>query len=149
MRKVIYNKFFTVCITTVLVIFIFCLNSCQRSIGESDSKHDSSTNGIKVLFDTDIGGDVDDVGALVILNNYVNQGKVELLAVGVCAYNPYSPGVIDSVCQYYGNTDVRMDSVILMMNRLIMLTNNWIYTVSHCITIIITDFQLGTKNQNK
>ena len=108
MRKVIYNKFFTVCITTVLVIFIFCLNSCQRSIGESDSKHDSSTNGIKVLFDTDIGGDVDDVGALVILNNYVNQGKVELLAVGVCAYNPYSPGVIDSVCQYYGNTDVRI-----------------------------------------
>lgn len=60
------------------------------------------------MFDTDIGGDVDDVGALVILNNYVNQGKVELLAVGVCAYNPYSPGVIDSVCQYYGNTDVRI-----------------------------------------
>lgn len=76
--------------------------------GERGLKQESFEKRIKVLLDTDIGGDVDDVGALVILNNYMNQGTVELLGVGVSAYNPYSPGVIDSVCQYYGNTCIRI-----------------------------------------
>jgi len=34
----------------------------------------------KIIFDTDIGGDADDLGALAMLHNYVKRGDCELLA---------------------------------------------------------------------
>ena len=35
----------------------------------------------QIIFDTDIGGDCDDAGALAILHEAQNAGKAELLAV--------------------------------------------------------------------
>lgn len=99
-------KFIIFCILMVFGIMILII--VRKAPDENESKQKDPAKKIKVLLDTDIGGDVDDVGALVILNNFVNQGVVELLAVGVCSYNPYSAGVADSVCQYYGNRDIRI-----------------------------------------
>jgi hypothetical protein len=36
---------------------------------------------VKIIFDTDHGGDADDLGALVMLHNLHNRGECELLAV--------------------------------------------------------------------
>ena len=79
-------KFIIFCILMVFGIMILII--VRKAPDENESKQKDPAKKIKVLLDTDIGGDVDDVGALVILNNFVNQGVVELLAVGVCSYNP-------------------------------------------------------------
>lgn len=36
---------------------------------------------VKIIFDTDFGGDADDLGALAMLHNLHNQGKCELLGI--------------------------------------------------------------------
>ncbi len=54
-----------------------------------------------------MGSDCDDVGALAILNEYANIGKVEILGVIYSSGAiPYGVGVIDAVNIYYGNNDI-------------------------------------------
>ena len=36
---------------------------------------------VKIIFDTDIGGDCDDAGALALIHRLCDKGEVELLAV--------------------------------------------------------------------
>ncbi len=62
---------------------------------------------VKVIIDTDMGSDCDDVGALALLNEYASQGKVEILGViyssGVV---PFGTGVIDAINRYYGHDHI-------------------------------------------
>lgn len=60
----------------------------------------------KVILDTDIGPDCDDVAALAMLNLYQKQGKVKILGIAHCTSNPYGAGTIDAVCRYYGHKDI-------------------------------------------
>jgi inosine-uridine nucleoside N-ribohydrolase len=57
----------------------------------------------KIIFDTDIGGDCDDAGALAIIHQAVNCGKAELLAVTVSTRDPWAPACADAINRYYGN----------------------------------------------
>ena len=57
----------------------------------------------KIILDTDIGGDCDDMGALAMLQNAHRCGKAQLLAVTISTANPYSAGCADAVNVYYGN----------------------------------------------
>ena len=56
----------------------------------------------KILFDTDIGGDCDDAGALAMLHRLCDKGEAELLAVTACYASPYVAGCIDAVNRFYG-----------------------------------------------
>ena len=56
----------------------------------------------KIIFDTDIGGDCDDTGALAMLHRLCDMGECELLAVTACYASPYVAGCIDSINRYYG-----------------------------------------------
>ena len=51
----------------------------------------------KILFDTDIGGDCDDAGALAMLHRLCDLGECELLAVTACYASPYVAGCIDAI----------------------------------------------------
>lgn len=55
----------------------------------------------KIIFDTDIGGDCDDAGALAILHEAANAGKAELLAVTLSTSSPYAAGCADAINRYY------------------------------------------------
>ena len=55
----------------------------------------------RILFDTDIGGDCDDAGALALLHSLCNRGEAELLAVTACYASPYVAGCIDAINTYY------------------------------------------------
>lgn len=56
----------------------------------------------KIIFDTDIGGDCDDAGALALLHRLCDKGEAELLAVTHCFGTPYAAGCIDAINTYYG-----------------------------------------------
>jgi lysophospholipase L1-like esterase len=63
---------------------------------------------VPVIFDTDMNGDVDDVGALALLNSFMCQGECELIA---CVANTRdqdlsSGAVIQAVNAYYGHPAV-------------------------------------------
>ena len=56
----------------------------------------------KIIFDTDIGGDCDDAGALALLHSLCEKGEAELLAVTGCYATPYLAGCIDAINTHYG-----------------------------------------------
>jgi hypothetical protein len=57
---------------------------------------------VRVIFDTDIDSDVDDVGALAMLYNLQKQNKINLLGVIVTSDDPYAPTCVSALNQYYG-----------------------------------------------
>ncbi len=64
---------------------------------------------VKVIFDTDISGDWDDVGATATLLALSNNGEAEILAMGVSAGGyaaKWSPLCLDAINTYYGQPDI-------------------------------------------
>lgn len=59
-----------------------------------------------IIFDTDIGCDCDDAGALAVLHHYSDLGRVNILAVTFCTSSPYGAGSIDSINRYYNRPDI-------------------------------------------
>lgn len=60
----------------------------------------------KIIFDTDIGGDADDLGALAMLHNFVKSGDCELLAIMSCTSNEYAVPAIDAINRFYLHPDI-------------------------------------------
>lgn len=56
----------------------------------------------KIIFDTDIGGDCDDAGALALIHRLCDKGEAELLAVTHTFNGPYYAGCIDAINRYCG-----------------------------------------------
>lgn len=61
---------------------------------------------VKVILDTDIGSDCDDVGALAVLHALADRGEAEVLAVMVCNSAEYGPPCVDAINTYYGRPDL-------------------------------------------
>jgi inosine-uridine nucleoside N-ribohydrolase len=57
---------------------------------------------LRVIFDTDMGNDVDDALALAMLHAFASRGEVKLLAVTVSKDNPWAAEYVRMVNQYYG-----------------------------------------------
>ena len=57
----------------------------------------------KIIFDTDIGGDCDDTGALAIIHQAQKAKLCKLLAVTISTASPYAAGCADVINRYYGN----------------------------------------------
>lgn len=61
---------------------------------------------VRLIFDTDMMGDVDDVGTVAVLHALANQGEVEILAMGLSGKNPWSPLCLDALNTYFRRPDV-------------------------------------------
>ena len=61
---------------------------------------------VRVIFDTDMAGDVDDVGALAILHAMADLGEAEILAVGISSRNEHVGPCVDSINTWYGRPDI-------------------------------------------
>ncbi|MCQ3907220.1 MAG: hypothetical protein MJ219_00195 [Mycoplasmoidaceae bacterium] len=57
---------------------------------------------LKVIVDTDVGNDCDDIGALTILGNAYKKGLVEVEAVTVCNTSEYTFHTTDIMLEQYG-----------------------------------------------
>ncbi len=58
---------------------------------------------IKVIFDTDIGGDPDDAGALALIHEADKLGEAKLLGVMMSTPRPYTTGCVDAINRWYSN----------------------------------------------
>ena len=61
---------------------------------------------VKLIFDTDMGNDVDDLMALAMIHNLQKRGACELLAVTVTKDHPQAAAFVDAVNTLYGYPDV-------------------------------------------
>lgn len=61
---------------------------------------------VKVIFETDMTTDVDDVGALATLHALADQNEVELLAVCYNEVNKDAPAAIDAINTWYHRGDI-------------------------------------------
>lgn len=61
---------------------------------------------VRIIFDTDIESDVDDVGAVALLHALTDLGEAEILAMGVSAGNPWCAPCLDALNTYFGRPDI-------------------------------------------
>jgi inosine-uridine nucleoside N-ribohydrolase len=61
---------------------------------------------LHVIFDTDMGNDVDDALALAMLHSFASRGEVKLLAVTVSKDNPWAAEYVRMVNEYYGRPTI-------------------------------------------
>lgn len=62
----------------------------------------------KLIFDTDLGGDADDLGALVMLHNFMDRGECELLAIMCWSLEESVIPAIDAVNRYYKHPEIAL-----------------------------------------
>lgn len=55
----------------------------------------------KIILDTDVGGDCDDMGALAILHRAFRKGLIDWKAITISTGNPFSAACADAVNKYY------------------------------------------------
>lgn len=60
----------------------------------------------KIIFDTDITGDVDDVLALAMCHTLADRGACELLGVTISKQNPLTASFVDAENTFYGRPDL-------------------------------------------
>jgi inosine-uridine nucleoside N-ribohydrolase len=102
MDKTLLNNKRNFCnlVKLVMMITLFAFTGCSHHYGDEEQQ-------IKIIFDTDMGSDCDDVGALALLHHYASEGRVEILG---CIYSsgrvPYGAGIIDAINRYYRRQDI-------------------------------------------
>lgn len=81
-------------------LFILCCTQCKDNAAKEEKK------AIPVIFDTDVGNDIDDVLALQMLFNYENQGLIDLLGISISKSNQYSIEYIDAYSRLNNRHDI-------------------------------------------
>ncbi len=66
---------------------------------------------VNVIFDTDIGPDCDDVGAVVLLNSLADQKKVNVLGMVCCTSSPWGVPCLDALNTYYGRPEIPLGTL--------------------------------------
>jgi len=61
---------------------------------------------LRVIFDTDMDGDNDDVAAAAILHALADEGRVKILAMGVVSRCAHSPACLDAINTYWGRGEI-------------------------------------------
>lgn len=80
-----------------LLVLTLCLFYCQAQ---------KNSEVPKIIFDTDIGGDIDDLGALYALHVYADKGLCEIEAVMTSWAMAFHVDGVDAVNTYFGRPDI-------------------------------------------
>ena len=93
-------KNFKPVVNAILSLFIVCLlvmllQTCARD-----------TQAKKIIYETNMCADVDDVGGLAMIHALQNRGETELLAVCLNEFHPGGAAAIDAINTWYGRGDI-------------------------------------------
>ena len=82
-----------------LVVLALSVFSCGVSIHSAEAPPN-------IIFDTDMGGDCDDVGALFMLHGAIERGDVKLLATMGCTSSEVIAPAIDAINTWFGRPEI-------------------------------------------
>ncbi|GHV49209.1 hypothetical protein FACS1894181_07530 [Bacteroidia bacterium] len=89
---------------------------------------DSKNTPVSVIFDTDMGPDIDDVGALTILHAMADSGEVRILATLASNQHEYSVPCIDLINTYYGRPGLPVGATLTGPDKAAWPVENWTET---------------------
>lgn len=98
-------------IHAILVMLLLAI-SCSPNISAQEMIEENQAQPVKVIFETDMGNDIDDALALDMLYKYADQNKVEILAVTVNKNNDYAARYVDIMNTWYGYPDIPVGRVV-------------------------------------
>lgn len=87
-------------LTAALFVIGYWTLACYSAAAEPASRP------VRVIFDSDMDSDCDDVGALAVLHALADLGEAEILATISSSKNPWSAACIDAINTYYGRPDL-------------------------------------------
>ena len=94
----------------VLILSSVSFASCNNSGKSKDQKQESITSQssavLSVIFDTDIQGDYDDVGALAMLHAFADSGKVKILGTISSNRSPLVAPTLEVINTYFGRPEI-------------------------------------------
>jgi inosine-uridine nucleoside N-ribohydrolase len=90
----------------IAILFQLMLVSCGSS-----RKTIAHKGAIPVIFETDMGNDVDDALALDMLYKFLDQGKIDLLGISCNKDNPYSIRFLRIMNNWYGYPHIPLGKV--------------------------------------
>lgn len=91
---------------TVLFAGFFIFAACNLS-----TKNQTTQSGISIIFETDMGNDIDDAMALDMLYKYADMGLVNLLGVSTNKIGQYSIEFLDLMNTWYGYPNLPMGKI--------------------------------------
>ena len=71
----------------------------------------ASAQPVRIIFDTDMGNDIDDALALAMLHAFESRGEAKLLAVTITKDNRWAAPYVDLVNTFYGRPDIPIGMV--------------------------------------
>jgi len=72
---------------------------------------EASKEAARLILDTDLSSDVDDVGAVALLHGLADQGKVQILAMQISSGDPWSVPCLDALNTWFGRPDIPIGMV--------------------------------------
>ena len=107
---------------------LFCTLAVCMVILFSGCTSEHKSDCLDVIFETDIGNDIDDALALDMLYKYMDQSKIDLLAVMLNKCAPAPAEFMDIMGTWYGYSDIPVG--LIGLSRRIN-ANLWFYTKLH------------------
>lgn len=86
----------------VTILAVFTMATTSNLLAE-DAKE---TNPKRVIFETDMSTDVDDVGALAVLHALADSGEAEILAISFNEVHPSGANAIGAINTWYNRGDI-------------------------------------------
>ncbi|MEI8112780.1 MAG: nucleoside hydrolase [Bacteroidia bacterium] len=84
----------------LILIFILFFGFQQQSFGQKSSEP------VKIIFDTDMGPDFDDVGAITILHALAAKGECQILATVASDGYPFIAPTLEVFNRYFGHPEI-------------------------------------------
>lgn len=98
------KRVFNLCMTMVLVVG---LTQSQAMNSEVESTQGNAQRSVpKIIFDTDMGPDYDDIGAIAMLHALADKGECEILATVSSDGHPMIAPTIEVYNRYYNRPDL-------------------------------------------
>ena len=91
---------------SLFALLLGCNNAASPSPTLAPAASPPESEPRRVIFDTDIGGDIDDLGALHALHVYADSGYVDIAGVMSSWAMRYHPVGIDAINTYFGRPDI-------------------------------------------
>ena len=82
-----------------IALLLFTVSCSQKAAAPAEEP-------VRIIFDTDLGNDIDDVLALQMLLNYEKMDRAELLGITLCKANPATIAFTDGYCRLNGRGDI-------------------------------------------
>lgn len=96
---------------SLFLAVLFSFNAIAIMTPLQSQEQKSNNAPVKVIFDTDMQSDVDDVGAMAVLHALADRGEIEILGTMVSVIYPWSVPCVDAINIFYGRPNLPIGTV--------------------------------------